>query len=80
MRAKIRRPSGEWEMDICAISWVGVRVMSMPSNRIWPFVACGLPQMVIISVVLPAPLAPIMVTISPCATSTLTARSAWILP
>ena len=41
---------------------------------------CGLPQMVISRVDLPAPLAPMMVTISPCSTSTLTPFSASMLP
>ena len=49
------------------ISCVAIRVMSWPSKRIEPLRARGLPQIVIISVVLPAPLAPISVTISPSA-------------
>ena len=47
------------------ISMVGRRVMSWPSNTMLPCAACGLPQMVISRVDLPAPLAPIRVTISP---------------
>ncbi len=42
--------------------------------------ARGLPQIVIKSVDLPAPLAPISVTISPRATSRSTPCSAWIAP
>jgi hypothetical protein len=42
--------------------------------------ARGEPKMVIISVDLPAPLAPISVTISPCATSMSMPLRAWILP
>ena len=45
-----------------------------------PLAACGEPQSVISRVDLPAPLAPIRVTISPFFTSTLTSCSAWILP
>jgi hypothetical protein len=40
-------------------------VMSVPSKTMRPSRACGVPQIVIISVDLPAPLAPISVTISP---------------
>jgi len=39
--------------------------MSAPSNSTFPARARGLPKIVIISVDLPAPLAPISVTISP---------------
>jgi hypothetical protein len=45
-----------------------------------PSRACGLPKIVIISVDLPAPLAPIIVTISPSFTSMSTPLSAMILP
>ena len=62
------------------ISWVGKRVMSWPSNSTWPEDACGVPHTVISSVVLPAPLAPIRVTISPCLTSTETPFRASIAP
>ena len=41
---------------------------------------CGLPQTVISRVDLPAPLEPMMVTIWPCSTSTLTPFSASMLP
>ena len=80
MRGKMRRPSGDWLIDSRMISWVGIRVMSMPSKTIGPSRARGVPQMVIISVDLPAPLAPIRVTISPWLTSRSTPRSAMILP
>jgi hypothetical protein len=54
--------------------------MSRPSNSIWPERARGLPKIVIISVDLPAPLAPIRATISPSPTSTSTPLSAAIWP
>jgi hypothetical protein len=54
--------------------------MSSPSKRIRPAAARGVPQMVISSVDLPAPLAPMRVTISPSPTSRSTPRSAWIGP
>jgi hypothetical protein len=80
MRGKMRRPSGDCAMRKCAISWVGTSVMSRPSYRIWPARARGLPKIVIISVDLPAPLAPISATISPALISTSTPFSASILP
>ncbi len=55
-------------------------VMSLPSKVIRPRLARGAPKMVIIVVDLPAPLAPISVTISPALTSMSTPLSAWILP
>src|SRR6202044_1472607 len=64
IRGKIRRPSGDCAMRKRAISWVGTPVMSRPSNKTWPARALGLPKIVIISVDLPAPLAPISATIS----------------
>ena len=65
---------GDWAMPIRMISCVGVREMSWPSKMISPVRARGLPQIVIIKVDLPAPLAPISVTISPLFTSTSTPR------
>ena len=56
------------------------RVMSRPANMMVPSRARGLPQIVIISVDLPAPLAPISATISPSPTSTSTPLSAAMLP
>ena len=51
-------------------------VMSWPSSMIAPVRACGLPQIVISSVDLPAPLAPMRVTISPCGHVEVDARAA----
>ncbi|MNR05853.1 hypothetical protein D3C85_1219020 [compost metagenome] len=65
-----RRPSGEMAMPLRMMWCVSFWVMSSPSNVILPSRALGLPQTVISSVVLPAPLAPISVTISPWLTST----------
>jgi hypothetical protein len=80
MRGKMRRPSGDWAIDRRAIMCVGKLVMSTPSNVIRPWRARGAPKIVIIVVDLPAPLAPINVTISPLLTSMSTPRSAWIFP
>ena len=65
MRGKMRRPSGDWAIDSRAIWCVGRPVMSLPSKVIRPRRARGAPKIVIIVVDLPAPLAPISVTISP---------------
>ena len=80
MRGKMRRPSGDWAMWSRAISWVGSRVMSRPANTMLPSRARGLPHTVIISVDLPAPFAPISVTISPSPTSRSMPLSAMMLP
>ncbi len=80
MRGKIRRPSGAWAIESREIICVGRLVMSLPSNVIRPRRARGAPNIVIIVVDLPAPLAPISVTISPLLTSMSTPFSAWILP
>ena len=80
MRTKMRRPSGDCAIRRRAISWVGKLVMSWPAKVIEPSRARGLPQIVIISVDLPAPLAPISATISPSPTSTSTPLSAAMLP
>ena len=67
-------------MPLRMIWWVGSRVMSRPSYTVRPSRARGLPQIVIIRVDLPAPLAPIRVTISPGSTCRSTPRSAWMAP
>ncbi|CPL38506.1 Uncharacterised protein [Bordetella pertussis] len=59
---------------------VSACVMSLPSKVMTPSRARGLPHTVMSKVVLPAPLAPIRVTISPCLTSTDTPLSAWMAP
>ena len=59
---------------------LAIAVMSLPSKVIRPRRARGAPKMVIIVVDLPAPLAPIRVTISPSLTSRSMPFKAWILP
>ena len=54
--------------------------MSRPSNRMRPSRGAGAPNTVIISVDLPAPLAPMSVTISPRLTSSETFFKAMMLP
>ncbi len=80
MRGKMRRPSGDWAMPSCMIWSVGMRLMSRPENTIEPSRIRGEPQIDISSVDLPAPLAPIRVTISPVLMVMSTARRASICP
>ena len=48
--------------------WAATDLMSRPSNNTWPSATGRTPLMVFSVVVLPAPLAPMSVTISPAAT------------
>src|SRR5262249_1716324 len=75
-----RRPSGTRAMPAAVRAWAGSRVTSTPSKRILPFledIEPATPRMVVL---LPAPLAPIRVTISPSATWNDTPRTAAISP
>ena len=80
MRGKIRRPSGD-----CAMPSRTMRSVASASRR-WPLKVTvprrgrTVPRMVLSVVVLPAPLAPIRVTISPGSTESDIPRSARILP
>ena len=56
------------------------RVMSSPLKLMLPLRACRRPQTVFSVVDLPAPLAPIRVTISPSLTSKEIPLMAWMLP
>ncbi len=80
IRPKIRRPSGDWPMPARTWSWAGIVVMSRPSNSIRPALGRSSPWIVRSVVVLPAPLAPSRVTISPSKTSSEMPCSAWMLP
>ena len=80
MREKIRRPSGDWPMPCFTCSWAGIAVMSLPSNSTVPWRGCSRPRIVRSVVVLPAPLAPRRVTISPLRTSSEMPWRAWMLP
>src|SRR5690242_7342487 len=63
------RPSGTWLMPRAGMVWAGRAVMSWPSKATEPAVGQTEPEMTRRVVVLPAPLAPIRVTISPARTS-----------
>ena len=77
---KIPRPSGTWEMPRSTRLCAGILLISTPSNVIDPLETGRRPEMVLRIVVLPAPLAPISVTISPWFTTTDTPLIASILP
>ena len=79
-REKIRRPSGAWPIPRITSSCGGTWLMSAPSSSTEPWRGWSRPLIVRSVVVLPAPLAPIRVTISPRRTSAVMPRSAWIAP
>ncbi len=80
MREKHLRPSGDWEMPMLTISWAGVSPISLPSNLIEPSRGGVSPDTERRVVDLPAPLEPIIVTISPSSTVSETPFSASMLP
>ena len=65
MRANSRRPSGDWQIPSRTISCGGWPTMSLPLNRIVPRLGRLMPWIERSVVDLPAPFAPIRVTISP---------------
>ena len=69
MREKMRRPSGDWAMPISATVWPGRPWISAPLNTIRPVRGGTIPEIERRVVDLPAPLAPMSVTISPSLTS-----------
>ncbi len=78
--AKILRPSGTWTTPRRTISWAGVLRMDSPRNRMSPERGRNRPEMVFNVVDLPAPFAPIKVTISPSSTLKLIPCKAWMAP
>ena len=80
MNGKISRPSGTWAMP-CRATQSGSRpTMLRPPKETVPFCGSMAPHTDFSTVVLPAPLAPRMVTIWPSVTSKLTPRMAVIGP
>ncbi len=69
MRANRRRPSGDWLIPRRTISCGGWPTMSVPLNLMLPRFGRLMPWIERRVVDLPAPLAPIRVTISPSCTS-----------
>ena len=80
MRGKMRRPSGDWAIPISATWWPGMSWISRPSKTILPVRGGTIPEIERSVVDLPAPLAPISVTISPSWTSSEMPLSASIEP
>ena len=80
MRGKIRRPSGACEMPLATTSWAGVPSSRAPSNQISPSRGRSRPLIVLSVVDLPAPFAPINVTISPGSIMIEMPLRAWMLP
>jgi len=80
MRAKIRRPSGDWAIPRRAIRCVGTLSIRFPPKVTVPLSGRTVPSTVRSVVVLPAPFDPISVTISPRATVRETPLSARMFP
>ena len=67
-------------MPLAAILWAGTPTRLSPSKVIVPFLGRRRPATVFRDVDLPAPLAPIKVTISPSSTWKEMSLTAWIAP
>src|SRR5512134_1053974 len=80
IRERIARPSGTSAMPRRTIRCGGRPATSSPRKRIDPAPGARTPAIVRISVVFPAPLAPMMPTIPPSGTSRVTSRNARIFP
>ncbi len=80
MRGNRRRPSGLCAMPPATIVCGDAEVMSRPSNRIVPWRGRLSPLIARSVVDLPAPFAPISVTISPAPTRREMPLSAWMAP
>ncbi len=80
MRGNSRRPSGLWAIPFATIVCGDAFVMSSPRNVIVPWRGWLRPLIDRSVVDLPAPLAPIRVTISVAPTRSETPFSAWIAP
>src|SRR5262249_33208403 len=76
----MRRPSGQWAMPSSRMRRALARVMSSPRKVMRPAAGVSRPEMALSVVVLPAPLAPINVTSSPCFASMVSPRTASTLP
>jgi hypothetical protein len=80
IRGKMRRPSGDWAIPISATAWPGMFWISRPLKTILPVRGGTIPEIERSVVDLPAPLAPMSVTISPSRTSSEMPLSASIEP
>ena len=80
MRANTPRPSGTITRPCLTRSQAPWPLIGLPMNSISPAATGCMPVMAFSVVVLPAPLAPIRLTSSPCWTSKLTPLTAWMPP
>ena len=80
MRLKMRRPSGACATPMPATVCAGLSLITLSIRLIEPVRGLSRPEMVCRVVVLPAPLEPMSVTISPLSTWSETPLSAWMLP
>ena len=80
MRAKQWRPSGDSAIPRLTISWAGIRVMFSSANTTFPDLGGVSPEIERNVVDFPAPLDPIIVTISPSSTVSETPWRASIVP
>ena len=80
MRGKMCRPSGDCAMPSRTMRSVGSVLIAWPLKLTVPRRGRTVPRMVLSVVVLPAPLAPISVTISPRCTESDRPRRARMLP
>jgi len=77
---KMRRPSGACEIPRSTIRCAGSLAIESPAKRISPWRAGSSPEIARRVVDLPAPFAPIRVTISPSATLRSTSFRTWTRP
>ena len=63
------RPSGTWAMPRCGRFAGAIRSRSTPSNSMLPALGLTMPEMVLNSVVLPAPFGPTIETNAPASTA-----------
>src|SRR5689334_4988786 len=80
MPGKMPRPSGAWQIPRTTRRSARSREMSSPSKVIVPVDSGRMPEMTRIVVVLPAPFAPMRVTISPSSTVSEISESASMRP
>ncbi len=76
----MRRPSGTWVMPLRTTSWAATPTREAPSKRTSPRAGPEEPRERASVVVLPAPLLPSSVTISPWPTRNEMPLRAWISP
>ena len=79
-RGKTSRPSGTWQIPRRTIQAGSLPWIASPRYRTEPFCGSRMPDMVLSTVVLPAPFAPNTVTMDPRGTASDTPRIAFTGP